>query len=794
MINKIFSLAAAKPHCLVTYHADRYPLTLSVNAVLTLLLLGAAPVANAEPLAYSLSLLSDYGVGIADILAAFSVGSFAAFIGARHKAVQCAKNTAMVTQKLRASNDKLSYMVANSPTILFSMRVSNKKLGTTWVSENITRITGYHPEQVMAPSWWVNNLFHEDREWVLRESLALFVGRHLTYEYRFVHANGSIIWIRDEQQLVTDEHGHPKEVLCAWTDISKHKLQEIDRSIAGKAFETKDGIMITDKNNRIVRVNSAFTLLTGYTAEEVIGRTPAILNSGRQSIEFYSNMWGQLANCQHWEGEIWNRRKDGSIYPEWLTISVVTTDQGIPSHYVAMFFDMSERKAAEENIRNLAYYDPLTGLPNRRLMIDRLNMALTNSNRSNHHGALMFMDLDRFKILNDTQGHDKGDQLLVQAARRIQSCIREGDTVARLGGDEFVVMLENLSLDQTEAAIQAQYVAEKIHVSLGTPYFLDDKENNLLEHHSSASIGMVIFLGHHLVSEDLLKRADMAMYQAKHAGRDAIRVFDPVMQSALNERTAMEIDLRQAVKFKQFMLYYQMQVDNQDRVVGAEALVRWQHPERGLVQPDKFIPLAEETGLILPIGLWVLQEGCRTLAKWGADANLASLSLAINVSARQFRQSDFVEVVQEVLVSSGINPSRLKLEVTETLIMDNLQDTIAKMHAIKALGVGFAMDDFGTGYSSLSNLQKLPLDQLKVDRGFVCDLADSAHDTAIIRTILGLGQTLGLIVIAEGVETAIQHDYLTEYGCPIFQGYYFAKPVPLGAFEQSVVERDGRLM
>lgn len=698
-----------------------------------------------------------------------------------------------ITQQLKLSTNKLAYMVATSPTVLFDMQVKEYGLITNWISDNLTRITGYTIEEALVPLWWKQHLYEDDRERILNESKELFSGKHLTYEYRFIHKNGSVMWIRDEQQLICDEKGKPQEVLGAWTDITERKLEEINLRIAATAFETKEGIIITDNNNRIIRVNSAFTRLTGYSMDEVIGQTPSILNSGRQDSEFFQKMWQALEQEQHWEGEIWNKRKNGEIYPEWLAITAVMDGRYTVSHYVATFFDISERKAAEESIRNLAFYDPLTSLPNRRLMLERLGIALANSNRTKHYGALMFMDLDRFKMLNDTQGHEMGDKLLIEVAQRLHSCIREGDMVARLGGDEFVVMLENLSKIQAAAAIQAQTVAEKIRVALAATYWLSSsgsgQENNTsLEYHCSISIGLVLFYDHTLSKEDLLDRADMAMYQAKQAGRDAIRIFDPAMQSALNERTALKIYLRRALSRNEFFLYYQVQVDMSGKAISAEALIRWNQPQRGWVSPTQFIPLAEETDLILLIGHWVLLQGCITLVRWAKHPATNHLKLAVNVSARQFRQDDFVEQVHQILQESGANPKQLKLEITESLIMDNLDDTIGKMYAIKQLGVGFSMDDFGTGYSSLSYLQRMPLDQLKIDRTFVCELVEDRQDTAIIPIILALGKSLGLTVIAEGVETEVQWNYLNKYGCLVFQGYLFGKPMPLAEFESILLK------
>ena len=698
-----------------------------------------------------------------------------------------------ITQQLKLSTAKLAYMVATSPTILFAMRIINEdNLVTHWISGNLTRITGYTLEEALLPLWWQQHLYDDDRERMLMESKALFSGRHLTYEYRFIHKTGRVMWIQDEQQLICDDNGRPQEVLSAWTDITERKLKEINLRIAATAFETKEAIIITDNNNRIIQVNGAFTRLTGYSMEEAIGQTPALLSSGRHDIEFYQEMWADIQQKQHWEGEIWNKRKNGDIYPEWLVITAVLDEKGMVSHYVANFFDITERKAAEESIRNLAFYDPLTSLPNRRLMLERLGLALAACKRSNHYGALMFMDLDRFKMLNDTQGHDMGDELLVEVARRIHASLREGDLVARLGGDEFVVMLENLSEVQTEAAVQAKAVAEKIRDALAVTYWLPagigHENKSPMEYHCSVSIGLVIFNDHEIPKKELLNRADMAMYQAKRAGRDAIRIFDPKMQSALNERTALEVCLRRAVERNELTLYYQVQVDMTGQAVSAEALVRWEQPQLGWVSPAQFIPLAEETDLILSIGHWVLLQGCMTLARWAAQPATGGLKLSVNVSARQFRQDDFVEQVRLALQESGADPKQLKLEITESLIMDNLDDAIAKMYAIKELGVGFSVDDFGTGYSSLSYLQRMPLDQLKIDQVFVRHLVDDSQDAAIIRIILALGQSLGLAVIAEGVENDLQRNYLIKYGCSVFQGYLFGKPMNLAEFEAHLLK------
>jgi diguanylate cyclase (GGDEF)-like protein len=425
-------------------------------------------------------------------------------------------------------------------------------------------------------------------------------------------------------------------------------------------------------------------------------------------------------------------------------------------------------------------------------MLDRLAQALASSARHGRHGALMLIDLDNFKTLNDTLGHAVGDQLLIEVAARLKSSVREGDTVARLGGDEFVVLLEDLD-ENAHAAVQAEYVAYKIQTQLGRPYQLDvtlDAENpGLRSHHCTSSTGISMFQGNSFGVDELLKRADTAMYQAKAAGRNTLRFFDPAMQDAVKSRADMEVDLRKAVFEDQLVLYYQAQVDSTGRVIGAEALVRWQHPQRGLVPPGEFIPLAEETGLILPLGHWVLHQACIQLATWAAQPEKAHLTVAVNVSARQFSLPSLVEEVLALIEYTGAPANKLKLELTESLLLENTEDIIAKMIALKAKGVGFALDDFGTGYSSLSYLKRLPLDQLKIDQSFVQDIVSDSNDAAIANTIVALGQSLGLSVIAEGVETAGQRDFLESSGCHAFQGYFFSRPIPLEAFETYVASK-----
>ncbi|HCI13696.1 MAG: hypothetical protein A2063_07730 [Gallionellales bacterium GWA2_60_142] len=584
------------------------------------------------------------------------------------------------------------------------------------------------------------------------------------------------------ESQVRAKPGGPKDIAAmayAFNDMmAVQEEREAALRIAAIAFETEEGMMVTDESGVIIRINLAFTRLTGYSAEEAIGRNPSMLKSDRQNADFYLRMWESLRRDNSWQGEIWNRRKNGEVYPEWLNITAVTGKDGKVTNYVGTFVDFTERKKAENEIHHLAYYDTLSQLPNRRLLLDRLRQAVATGARNQSGGALLFIDLDNFKTLNDTKGHGIGDLLLIEAAKRLLACVREGDTVARFGGDEFVLLLEGLSNESAQAAVQARGVGEKVLEVLNRPYILEGNE-----FHSSSSMGITLFINYRLELDELLKQADTAMYEAKKSGRNTLRFFDPAMQEELEVRAHLEDGLREALRKQQFHLYYQMQVDHEGRILGAEVLLRWIHPERGLISPLQFIPLAEETGLIIPIGQWVLENACLQLKAWEADARTRELQLAVNVSGRQFRQPDFVAQVSEILERTAIDSRRLKLELTESIVLDDVDDTIAKMQALRQFGVSFSMDDFGTGYSSLAYLTQLPLNQLKIDQSFVQHIGCKDSDATIIQTIIGMAENLGMGVIAEGVETREQRDFLEANGCMLYQGYLFGKPVPYEEFD-----------
>jgi len=686
-----------------------------------------------------------------------------------------------IQDDMNALDYALSTLIEAIPDIIFLKNSENRYVtvneaardffeiqGIDWSGKSDTEISNEHPKirATLEKCMWQD---HDDASemHVIEECNLNISGKLRTLEIRKVPIFG--------------ENGERKRLVVIAHDITEERATQRNLRIAEAAIELLDAVVITDANNRIVRVNHSFTTLTGYFPEEVIGKTSAILKSGRHDKAFYKTMWETLANKKKWSGEIWDRRKNGEIYPKWLSISAVAGPDGAIHNYVGAFTDLSEHKEAKEEIHRLAFYDPLTDLPNRRLFRDRLELSLTKSTRNLYYGAVLMVDLDNFKRINDTKGHATGDRLLIEVAQRLRTCVREGDTVARLGGDEFVIMLEFLSQDAKLASIQAEVVGRKILSSIDQDFLISGQSI-----HTSLSVGISLFTMPTTSSEELLKRADAAMYQAKSAGRNTMCFFDPKLHASLEHRLAIESELRKALPENQFKLYFQAQVTHQDQVLSAEVLLRWEHPQRGFVSPEEFIPIAEETGLILPIGYWVLITACQQLKAWEANHLTNHLSLSINVSAREFGQPDFVEQVCKVLDETCAKASLLKIEITESLLIKDINDTIKKMESLKLLGIRFSVDDFGTGYSSLSYLKKLPISQLKIDRSFVQEIDTNENDAIIAQTIIGMANNLGISVIAEGVETEEQRSCLESYRCATYQGFLFSKPVPLEEFESLV--------
>ena len=598
-------------------------------------------------------------------------------------------------------------------------------------------------------------------------------------EFRIVRPDGTERIVHSQGEIERDRAGTPLRMTGTSHDITERKRAEEASRLSAKAFESiADGIIITDASRRIVYANSAFTHITGYSRAEILGKTPRFLQSGRHDAAFYAAMWAEIERDGHWRGEVWDRNKRGEIYPALLRISAVRDGTGTITHYVGVTTDMSSLKDFEEQLQHQANHDALTGLANRSLLQDRFRETLNRARRHNHRAAVLFLDLDHFKNINDSLGHASGDLLLQAAAQRLKSHVREIDTVARFGGDEFAVLLDTIDDNQDAGA-----VAQKLIDALAQPFQIKDHH-----YYISASIGIGCYPQDGGDVDTLLKNADTAMYRAKAEGRNNQQFFSVEMNAQALEKLHMSSSLRLALERKEFLLHYQPRLDlSTGRITGAEALIRWQHPELGLISPARFIPIAEENGLIEPIGEWVLGTACRQMRAW-RDAGLPLDRMAVNLSARQFSHPDLLRRIAVILEETGLPARYLEVEVTESMVMRDPEATAGVLAKLKALGIAVSIDDFGTGYSSLSYLKRFPLDFLKIDQSFVRGIPSDADDAAIIAAIIAMAKSLKLKLIAEGVETAAQRDFLTVQGCDEAQGYLFARPVPASELEILVSE------
>ncbi|MGZ8303547.1 MAG: putative bifunctional diguanylate cyclase/phosphodiesterase [Telluria sp.] len=661
---------------------------------------------------------------------------------------------------------------------------------------------GYSPEEAAGYLHDPLRLVHPDDVPGIADAL----GKHLSgatahyhCEFRLRARSGQWVWYANHGKIVVRDTDATERRLVGVTFNIDDRKQVEERFLAQQRLLAESearhrellrnlhtGIVAHSADSTIVYSNPRASELLGLSEDQIRGKDPIhpawcfVTEQGRRmSIPEYPVM-RVIHTYQPLEGLVLGVKHGKDVPVVWLLVNAFPEFDAVGTlkQVIVNFDDISARKQAEEKIHHLAFFDALTGLPNRRLLMDRLQAALTASARSHQYGAVLFIDLDNFKAINDTVGHGVGDLLLMEVASRIGSCLREVDMVARLGGDEFVVLIADIAADPEAASRRTAHIAEKIRLSLAMPYRLRGGE-----HHTSPSIGASLFDGTREGADAILRQADMAMYKAKDAGRNTMRFFSAAMQFAVESRAALEADLRSAVSGGQLRLHYQIQVDASQRVLGAEALVRWEHPRKGIVPPAQFIPIAEESALILEIGGWVLDTACAQLAHWHRNPALRHLTLSVNVSARQFRQADFVDMMRQMLERHPFDVSRLKLELTESMVLSDVADVVMRMNALRALGVNLSMDDFGTGHSSLACLKKLPLDQLKIDQSFVCDVTTDKADAGMVKTILDLARNFNLQAIAEGVETEGQRDFLRQHGCEAYQGYLFGKPMPIEAFE-----------
>jgi len=645
----------------------------------------------------------------------------------------------------------------NSPVMdeVFGIDASYKRDATGWGAI-------IHPSQRDEMLAYLRNVFEQ----------------HLPFnkEYRIIRqSDGKERWVLGLGKVAYSSDGVPLHMTGTIQDISERRNAENALRQSAAVFESShDGITITDINGNMLAVNNSFLKITGYSEAEVLGRNPSMLHSGRQSRDFYQSMWASIKEVGYWHGEIWNRRKNGEVYPEWLTISAVKNAEGQTTHYVGTFSDISQIKESEERAEHLAHFDPLTDLPNRLLVLSHLNHVLARAQRHHRHVGVLYIDLDRFKNVNESLGYPVGDELLIALTERLTMHMRSEDLLARLGGDEFLLVLESIETPEDAAT-----VARSLLELLTQPFELSEEQEIFI----GASIGISVFPNDGDNADQLIQYADAAMHQAKQQGRNTYQFYTESLTRASGEHLEMETRLRHAITANQLRVYYQPQVDiATGRIIGAEALVRWQDPERGLISPANFIPLAEETGLIGIIGEWVLKEACLQGRRW-IEAGLPFKTLAVNLSPHQFQRGSIVDIVSNILAETGFPADRLELELTESALMQQEETAVKMLHLLRAQGIRLAIDDFGTGYSSLSYLKRFPLDILKIDKSFVDDIPFHQDDMEIAATIIAMGHSLGFKVLAEGVETTEQLDFLQAKGCDMYQGYLTSPPVPAKEFE-----------
>ena len=674
-----------------------------------------------------------------------------------------------IEDELKVNESRFRLLSELSPAGIFRKNSSGE---IVYVNNKITQIIG-KPKNDCLKQGWNMNIHPEDCPRVIARWKQVSSSHDdIHEEFRFLQNNGETVWVICEAVPNFDSNGHFIGYIGTLTDITAIKKADKKRKLSSTVFEnTKDGIIITDADSNIVSVNPSFEKITGYTEEEVIGMPPSILHSGKHCNEFYENIWREIDRNGNWHGEIWNRRKNGDLFPEWLSISAIRDENGNVINYVSVFSDISEVKKSEAQLSWLAFHDPLTKLSNRLMFTERMEHGIARAKRDKSALAVLFLDFDRFKNVNDSLGHGVGDELLIKAAQRLRETLRENDSLSRFGGDEFTILIENYS-----SISEIYVVAEKVISMFLDPFHIED-------HHlyTSVSMGISIYPTDGSTSETLLRNADSAMYRAKEKGGNIYEFYTTELTESANERVRLESEIRHGIKNKEMEVYFQPQIDlRTGKVTGAEALVRWFSPELGEVPPSRFIPIAEESIVIHELGAWVLLEACTQAVKW-VNTFDKNFKVAVNISSRQMQKNDFVEVVNDVLNQTGLTGHNLELEVTEGVIMKQAETGV--LDRLKKIGITLSIDDFGTGYSSLSYLRNLPVDRLKVDKMFVDNICKLKSDVTIVRSVIAMGHAMGLDIIAEGVETEDQLNVLKEENCDGIQGYFIAKPMPATDFE-----------
>lgn len=684
---------------------------------------------------------------------------------------------------LNTSIDRYKLLIESTQVVLWEYDLSSNHF--TFVSPQAEALFGYPIRLWYTKGFWEEKIHNEDRARVVETCQALSK-ENASYEleYRMIKADGQVLYVHDYVSVVS-QSGNQIALRGIFADISEQKLSEEQLRLSAIVFESSDAVIVTDKKQNIIQVNNAFTRITGYESHEVIGHKPSIISSGKQSKEFYKKLWYEINNNHHWQGEIWNKRKNGEIYAEWLTITPVFDDQKKICNYVGIFSDISEKKETEKEIEFRNTHDALTKLPNRVMLYRKLKDAIENSKRNGTQGALLFLDLDEFKLVNDSMGHSYGDELLKQVAQRLRTCLSTGDILARIGGDEFAILIPSISLSQKQGESCINSLSKNIQNIFSKAFRINNRQL-----HISTSIGISTFPESNEHSSDVLRKADTAMFRAKESGKNQVKSFTPDMHQRIERHLMIHNELSQAIQRNELSMNFQPLYDENENLVTAEALLRWDHPLYGSISPSEFIPIAEQTGLIIPLGNFVIDTVCKLMKDWREHNELFIKRIDINVSCQQFDDEFFYENLKNKLEQYDIPPSQLGLELTEEVMIGDINRIIDLFTRLKKLGTHFSIDDFGTGYSSLRYIKRIPIDNLKIDQSFIKDIPHDHSDCIMVNTIIAMARQMNLTVTAEGIETLEQKQFLKNLKCDYYQGFLFNKPLSVVDFEKIVLSKD----
>lgn len=680
------------------------------------------------------------------------------------------------SQNINSSIERYQLLIESTQVVLWEYDLLSKHF--TFISPQAEAVFNYPIRLWYNPGFWEEKIHPLDRAAVIEKTEEMKASSdQYELEYRMMKADGDIVYIKDYITVVK-ENNQPIALRGVFADVSSQKTHEEQLRLSATVFESSDAVCITDSKGKIIQVNNGFTRITGYAENEVIGRNPNVLSSGRQSQSYYQKMWHEIQHNNHWQGEIWNKRKNGEIYAEWLTITPVFDDDNNVSNYVGIFSDISDKKQIEQEVEYKSSHDALTGLPNRDMLYRELKEAIRHTVNIGSEGALLFLDLDEFKLINDSMGHKFGDLLLMQVAERLSECISSGDTLARIGGDEFAILLPSISHDKTQIKKCIDKISHNIQAIFANSFDVDGRHL-----HITGSVGITIFSKKNECAGDVLRQADTAMFRAKDAGKNQVKSFVPEMHHRIERHLLIHNELSLAVKRNELSVHFQPLYDINEKMITAEALLRWNHKELGNISPSEFIPIAEQSGLIVSLGDFVINKVCEFLSKWKSHKNFGLKRIDINVSCQQFERDDFYSKLKNVLIKNKIPRGLLGLELTEEVMAGDIDKIINTFMRLKGLGIHFSIDDFGTGYSSLRYIKRLPIDNLKIDQSFVNDIPYDKSDCIMVNTIVAMARQMDLTVTAEGVETVEQKLFLQNLECDYYQGFLFNKPVCMEEFE-----------